>query len=536
MRKYLSYRVNRNVRWSETYIEKLRNGLKLKKEEGETIQTFVILRHQGEEMSNKEESSIRLSTGILGLDEVLYGGLVPGRAYLVRGGPGTGKTTFGMHFLTVGAASGEEVLFISLGESEAQLRKNAENLGLDLKGVTFLDLSPGPEFFVEVEAYDIFSPAEVERKPTTQKIVDKVEELEPKRVFIDAMTQFRYLATDEFQFRKQVLSFLRFLVAKEATVLFTSEGSPDVPDDDLQFLSDGVIHLGSAPEGRFLSVTKFRGSNFRGGQHSMRLREKGIEVFPILVPETYRREFVAEPMSSGAPALDELTHGGLERGTVTIITGPSGVGKTTVGLQFVKEAAARGKRSVVYTFEEGIETLLYRCENINIPLRTMMESGVLSIVQIEPLRYTPDEFARLVRREVEEQEARIVMIDSISGYQLTLGRKDLVAHLHALCKYLKNMGVSVLLVNEVEAITGDFQITEMGASYLADNIVFLCYLEINGEIRKAIGVLKKRVSDFEKTLREIEITKYGIKIGSPMTKLRGILSGAPEWVEPKKEE
>jgi circadian clock protein KaiC len=283
-------------------------------------------------------------------------------------------------------------------------------------------------------------------------------------------------------------------------------------------------------------VTKFRGSNFQGGKHSMRLSDKGMEVFPKLVPDAYRREFAADPMPSGVPALDELTHGGLENGTTTIITGPTGVGKTNVGLQFMKEAAARGEHSVVYTFEEGMATLLRRCEYINIPVRTMMERGALSIVQVEPLRYTPDEFARLVRREVEEQKASIVMIDSIAGYQLALGREDLVTNLHALCQYLKNMGVTVLLINEVEAITGDFQVTEVGISYLADNIIFLCYLEINGEIRKAIGVLKKRVSDFEKSLREIKITRYGIKVGEPLTKLRGILSGVPEWVEPIKEE
>lgn len=473
----------------------------------------------------------RLSTGIVGLDEVLQGGFVPGRAYLVRGGPGTGKTTLGLHFLTAGAANGEKTLFITLGEPEAEIRKNAEAMGFDLSGVRFLDLSPTPEFFVEVETYDLFSPAEVEREPTTRRIVEEVEKLQPSRVFIDAMTQFRYLATDPFQYRKQVLSFLRFLAEQGATVLFTSESSAEAPDEDLQFLADGVIHLEFAPDGRTLSVTKFRGSDFRSGYHAMRLSEKGMEVFPRLVPEDYRREFVPETISSGVPELDELLHGGLERGTVTIITGPSGVGKTTLGLVFMKEAAGRGERSVVYTFEEGVETLLARCEAINIPVHAMMERGTLNVVPIEALRYTPDEFARLVRHEVEEEGSRLVMIDSISGYRLSLRGKDLVSHMHALCKYLANMGVTVLLINEVEHITGEFRATEVGISYLADNIIFLRYLEMGGELHKAIGVLKKRLSDFEKTLREYEITRYGVKVGTPLTGLRGILSGTPELAE-----
>ena len=475
-------------------------------------------------------SEKRLSTGIAGLDEVLHGGLIPGRAYLARGGPGTGKTTLGLHFLTAGTANGEKVLFITLGEPEAELRKNAEALGFDLSGVSFLDLSPTPEFFVEVETYDLFSPAEVEREPTTRRIVEEVEKLQPSRVFIDAMTQFRYLAADPFQYRKQVLSFLRFLVQRGMTVLFTSEGSAEAPDADLQFLSDGVIDLECAPEGRTLSVSKLRGSDFHSGYHSMRLGEKGMEVFPGLVPVEFRREFVPEAISSGVPELDELLHGGLERGTVTIITGPSGTGKTTLGLVFMKEAAGRGERSVVYTFEEGVETLLARCESINIPVRAMMERGTLSVMQVEPLRYTPDEFAHLVRREVEEEGSRIVMIDSISGYRLSLRGEDLIAHLHALCKYLTNMGVTVLLINEVEHITGEFRATEVGISYLADNIVFLRFLEMRGELHKAIGVLKKRVSDFEKTLREFQITRYGVKVGAPLTGLCGILSGAPELI------
>jgi circadian clock protein KaiC len=161
--------------------------------------------------------------------------------------------------------------------------------------------------------------------------------------------------------------------------------------------------------------------------------------------------------------------------------------------------------------------MLHRAESVNIPVHTMRDRGTLSVVPIEPLHFSPDEFANLVRQEVEEKKARIVMIDSVSGYRLSLRGEDLISHLHALCKYLQNMGVTVLLINEVESVTGDFRVTDVGISYLADNIVFLRYLELEGEMRKAIGVLKKRLSDFEKTLRELEISRYGIKVGKPLT-------------------
>ena len=292
-----------------------------------------------------------------------------------------------------------------------------------------------------------------------------------------------------------------------------------------------MIHLHFRSEGRTLSVSKFRGSNFRSGDHTMRLTDQGMLVFPRLLPEQHTQQLMKEMIASGVPELDELLHGGLERGTITILTGPTGVGKTTLGLQFMKEAAGRGERSVIYSFEEIQETLIQRCESLNIPLRAMIQRGTLSVMQIEPLHFTPDEFANMVRAEVEQQHASIIMIDSIAGYGVSLKGDETAVHLHALSKYLQNMGVAVLLVNEAHNITGDFQVSELGISYLADNIIFLRYLEIRGEIRKAIGVLKKRLSSFERTLREIEMTRYGIKVGRPLTNLQGILTGKISFID-----
>ena len=476
----------------------------------------------------------RRPTGLPGLDEVLHGGLVPERAYLVRGGPGTGKTTLGLHFLAAGVALGERALLITLESSETQLRSDAEAQGLDLSGIAFLDLSPTREFFAQNQSYDIFSPADVERDPTTRQIVETIEGLKPQRVFVDAVTTLRYLAPDAFQFRKQALSFVRYLVEHGATVLLSSEPTDSVPDDDLRFMSDGIIDLEiSAEHGvlrRYLSVSKLRGSDFEGGRHSMRLTATGMEVYPRLVPAAHERPFDPDPIPSGIGELDEMLCGGIERGTITILSGPSGVGKTTLGMQFMKEAATRGERSVVYAFEEGLETLLHRCDSVGISVRGMMADGSLHVVEIEPLRFSPGEFALMVRREVEDRGVRIVMIDGVSGYRLTLAGDDLVMHLHSLGRYLKNMGVTVLLVNETDSITGDFRATDIGVSYLCDNLIFLRYLEMGGELRKAVGVLKKRLSDFAKTLREIEVTCDGVQVGAPLAGLRGVLTGMPERV------
>jgi circadian clock protein KaiC len=199
----------------------------------------------------------------------------------------------------------------------------------------------------------------------------------------------------------------------------------------------------------------------------------------------------------------------------------------------MKEAAGRGERSVIYLFEETRETFLTRSRAVDIPVDEMLEKGTLEVVEVEALERSPQEFARMVRDEVEGRGADIVMVDGIAGYRLTLRGEDeqMLQQLHALGRYLKNAGVTGIFVDETRNVTGEFRATMENVSYLADNIVFLRHIEVEGELRKAIGVLKKRTSDFERTIREFRITERGIAVGEPMSGLHGILSGTPEVVE-----
>ncbi|ELZ45878.1 circadian clock protein, KaiC [Halorubrum californiense DSM 19288] len=477
--------------------------------------------------------SDRVSTGVDGLDEVLSGGLVPTRSYMVRGQAGSGKTILGFHFLQRGIEEGETALFINLEEDLRDLKANADSLGFDTDAIEFLDLSPGADAFVEDESYEVFAPSEVEREPLTDRIVEGVTAVDPDRVVVDPLTQLRFLLSDDYQFRKQVVGFMRFLKDRGATVLFTVQNTPSLPTDDLEFITDGTIRLDAGAYGKTVSVPKFRGSSTQSGDHAYRITDAGMEVFPALQPGTRETDLTFEQVSSGIPEIDELLHGGIERGTVTIVSGPTGVGKTTLSTQFMKEAAGRGERSVIYLFEENRETFLARSRAVNIPVDEMLEKGTLQVTEVEALERSPQEFARMVRDEVEGEGADIVMIDGIAGYRLTLRGEDeqMLQQMHALGRYLKNAGVTGVFIDETRNVTGEFHATMENISYLADNIVFLRHLEVGGELRKAIGVLKKRTSDFERTIREFKITEHGITVGEPMSGLRGILSGTPEVVE-----
>jgi len=315
-----------------------------------------------------------------------------------------------------------------------------------------------------------------------------------------------------------------------STVLFTTQPTAAAPDDELQFLADGTIELDFGPKGRTVQVTKFRGSDFESGVHTVRISDTGMAVHPVLVPGDHEQEFVADQLSSGVDALDELLGGGIERGTVTVVSGPTGVGKTTLATSIAVAAAESGDRATCYLFEESTGTFAHRSAGVGFPVEQRQADGTLAVEAVEPVTISPDEFATEIRAEVETNDTEVVVIDGISGYRLSMrgDDDDIVRELHSLCRYLTNMGVTTILLDDISKLTGDVDVTSHSISYLADNVVILRYLEVDSELQKAVGVLKKRASDFERTLRAFEITADGIEVGDRLTGLRGILSGVPD--------
>lgn len=475
----------------------------------------------------------KVPSGTPGLDAVLHGGFLPGYTTVVTGGPGTGKTIIALQFLAAGGAG----LYIGFEEREQQLRQNAAKLGIDLSNVTVLDLSAKEDRFFTDSSYSIFPTEEVEGEELLEEIASALTDSEIDRLVIDPLTELRSLLPDEFQFRRNISSLFNELADRSVTTLCTAQPASEQSESDLQFLSNTAIDLQYEADQRTLEVSKYRGSGFATGRHTYRIHGgTGGHVYPKLVPGDHEREHDRTQLPADLEALDTLLGGGLERGSVTVISGPSGVGKTTTGSYFLQAAATRGERALAYLFEELRTDYLYRSTQLGLQVEQFVDEGALEVEEIESLTKSPDEFAYHVRKAVESRDIEFVMIDGIAGYRQSLrgdaSPEQLTRELHALCRYLKRMGVTVILIEEISAITGEFSPTDTQISYLADNLVFLRYLEVDGELRKAIGVLKKRYSGFETALRELSIDTDGIQIGDPLSGHRGLLRGVVDSVAP----
>ncbi|SEW34874.1 ATPase domain-containing protein [Halobacterium jilantaiense] len=478
---------------------------------------------------NNQQS--RISTGVPGFDSILNGGYLSETATLVRGPPGSGKSIFSLHFLAAGLDAGETGLYINLGEPEHYIEETARGFGLDIDRLDFLNLSASGDQFQGEETYTLFESSEVETPSLVENIRTEIQEINPDRVVIDPVTEFRYLTPDQHQFRSQILSLVKLLKNTGSTVLLTSQAADSMPDDDLQFLVDAVVNIDENEDRRTVRVSKFRGSSVRSGHHTLQISDEGLQVWPQLDPNRHEREHTSTKLSAGVPELDSLLSGGITTGTITFLSGPTGVGKTTTGLQFMKEAAGRGQRSVLYSFEEDRHTLFERAEAVNIPITDMIDQGTLTVEIIGPEELSVDEFTHRIRAEVEDNGAEIVMIDGTSGFEQSLRgvSADPMRDLVKIGRYLRNMGVTGLITNEVHQITGEFRATDQRMSFLADSIIVLRHVEYKGSLRKVIGVLKMRTSNYENQLRELEITEHGLRVGESLPELRGILTGTPTW-------
>jgi circadian clock protein KaiC len=488
---------------------------------------------QNSQEADKSES--RMTTGNEGLDTVLHGGFPADRLYLVEGDPGTGKTTLALKFLLEGAGQGEAVLYVTLSETKEELTAVAKSHGWSLDSVNIYELIPAEESLKADTQYTIFHPSEVELGDTTRAIIEEVERIKPRRIVFDSLSEMRLLARDPLRYRRQILALKQFFAGRQCTVLLLDDRTSTNADLQVQSIAHGVLMLEQlaleyGAERRRLRVIKLRGSRYRGGYHDFVIKTGGIDVYPRLVAAEHRQDFKHESVSCDVAALDALLGGGLDRGTSTLIMGPAGSGKSSIAAQFASAAARRGELAAAFIFDEGINIHLARSAGLGNDLRGEVEAGRIKVQQVDPAELSPGEFAYYVRRSVERDGARLVIIDSLNGYlQAMPDERHLTIQMHELLTYLNQQGVVTMVVMAQHGLVGNRMASPVDVSYLADTVMLLRYFEAAGAVRRAISVVKKRSGYHEDTIRELRLSSRGIEVGAPLSDFHGVLTGVPTY-------
>lgn len=473
------------------------------------------------------------ATGVAGLDDILGGGLTAERLYLVEGTPGTGKTTLGLSFLLAGIAAGEKGLYITLSESETELRAVAVTHGWSLDGLDLFELVPDGGFG-EAQEQTLLHPSEVELGETVRGVIARVDALQPRRVVVDSLSELRLLSQNPLRYRRQILALKQYFSTRRCTVLVLDDKSAEPGDLQLHSIAHGVISLAQVLSGfgsqrRHLHVVKMRGMRYRGGYHDFTIERGGLCVYPRLVASEHHADFVGDPISTGNPALDTLLGGGLVPGTATLLTGPAGVGKTTTVVQCMVAALRRGESAAYFLFDERLPTLLTRSAALGMDLRPFLDSGQLDVRRIDPAELSPGEFSGLVRAAVEERGARVVVVDSLNAYlQAMPEEQHLILQMHELLGYLGQQGVVSLLILGQHGVMGDIR-SDVDLSYLADTVMQLRFFEAEGEVRQAMSVIKTRTTRHERTIREFRINAGGLNLGEPLRDFQGVLTGVPTF-------
>lgn len=476
------------------------------------------------------------STGIKGLDDVLNGGLSAGNVFLLEGTPGTGKTTIALDFMRAGSRLGERCLYITLSETDNELREGARSHGWDLdQNIEVFELLPPESVLDESREQSLVYSSDLELGEATKRIFDVFERVKPNRVVVDSLSEIRLLAQSSLRYRRQMLALKHYFSRYSATVLLLDDRTSEAADKTAHSIVHGVIQLEElAPnygaERRRVRVVKYRGHTYRGGYHDFTIRTGGVAVFPRLRAGEHRTKFERGLTSSGIVALDGLLGGGIEQGSSTLILGPAGTGKSLITVQFVAAAAARAEKSAMFVFDEELGLLYQRTRAMGYDLEALRDSGALHIEQVDAAALSPGEFAEKVRSVLRDIDAKVVVIDSLNGYQAAMpDENSLLLHIHELLQYLNRLGVNTFLTVAQHGLVGDMK-APVDVTYLADTVILLRYFEAMAQVRRAISVIKKRTGKHEDTIREYRIGAKGITVGAPLSQFQGVLRGVPTFV------
>ena len=360
--------------------------------------------------------------------------------------------------------------------------------------------------------------------------------MNPSRLVIDSLSEIRLLAQSSLRYRRQILTIKHYFGRLNITVLMLDDLTSEATDKTVHSIAHGVIQVQQiAPdygsERRRLRILKYRGHKYRGGYHDMTIATGGVRVFPRLVASEHRTRFERRQLPTGITPFDKLLGGGVEAGSGTLILGPAGTGKSLIAITFALSAIARGEKAALFVFDEELGLLFDRMKGLNIDLEGARDRGELHIEQIDAAELSPGEFAHRVRKRVDNDKIKTVILDSLNGYEAAMpAESSLILHMHELLQYLNRQGAATFLTMAQHGLVGDMK-APVDVTYLADTVILLRYFEAQGHVRRAVSCIKKRTGSHESTIREYCIAAGGLRVGEPLIEFQGVLRGVPSLVK-----
>jgi circadian clock protein KaiC len=482
--------------------------------------------------NGEERAAIKsLPSGVSGLDVVLGGGLPEYSFNLIAGGPGSGKTTLAHQIMFANATVERPALYFTvLGEPTLKMLRYQRQFTYfdpELAGsaIQFINLS------AEVMEQDL--------SDVLQRIVSEIERAKPGIVVVDSFRtiagQQRSSEVGAFDLDQFVQRLALHLTTWEVTSFLLGEYAAEEQRNPVFTVADGILWLMQSTDRnsvvRKLQVVKSRGRAPMPGLHTFRITDDGLQIFPRIPEQTRSRAAQQyERLSTGVPGMDEMIGGGVVAGDAVMLTGPAGSGKSTVATQFMVAGLAKGETGVIAVFEEYPEEYLARANTRNPVVGKMIKEGKLELIYLRPLDLSVDEALFAILDAVERVGAKRVVIDSLSGFEVALAptfREDFRESLYRLVGTLTATGVTVFMTAEVSEAFSEARFTTEKVSFITDEIIVQRYIEMEGELKRVMAVIKMRGSDHSHEFRLYDVGAKGVVVGDSLTEYDGIITGVP---------
>lgn len=473
-------------------------------------------------------------TGVPEMDAVLGGGLPEYSFNMIAGSPGTGKTTLAHQIMFANASPESPALYFTvLGEPTLKMLRYQQQFDFFKtdkveNSIRFINLSD--------------TVLENDFDAVLDRIKAEVKDAAPGFVFVDSFrTLVRKSQLDSargMDLQGFVQRLALFLTSWQATTFLIGEYTEgELKDNPVFTVADGLFWLFQSVERnsvvRKLQIIKLRGQESMPGLHTFRITDKGLQVFPRSYGLTGKEHTAPSNtrLSTGVAGIDEMLRGGLPRGDSALIAGPSGSGKSALATQFIAEGVRQGEPGVIAIFEERPQNYVERGDSLGLNLSGMIRDGKLQVLYLRPLDLSVDEALRAVLDAVNQVGANRVVIDSMNGFEIALApafRQDFRESLYRMVVALTGAGVTVLTTVETVSSFTDLQISPYAISFLSDDVILQRYIEIDGQLRRILVVVKMRGSNHSKDIREYEVTASGLVIGQRLLGYQGLISGLPD--------